>query len=356
MRHAFPDPRLASDEEGTMKWRNRLETLARSVLSPREPIVLMYHRVANLRNDPWELAVTPENFREHVRILSETRRVVPLRTLLEEARQGRGTGMVAITFDDGYVDVFENALPILAEFQCPATTFLVADALGRNREFWWDKLTRIVFDPPELPPALMLDIGDERFLWRNAGAAASANIDERGRKALYYALWRRLLVLDEIRRDECLGRLAEWADIADGDDRSNRAMSAEQAARMAAGGLMEIGAHTMSHPSLPALGPDGQRAEILRCRKACEEVCSRPVDMFAYPFGNFDGTSVALAREAGYAAAFTTRAGTLSLMKDPLEIPRANIGNFSGKRFRRALAMNFAIPNALPLSLSARLN
>jgi peptidoglycan/xylan/chitin deacetylase (PgdA/CDA1 family) len=316
----------------------------------------MYHRVANLRSDPWELAVAPENFREHVRILTESRRVVPLRTMVDEVRKGRGSGMVAITFDDGYIDIFDNALPILAEFQCPATTFLVADALGRKRGFWWDDLTQIIFDPPALPPELGLVLGDEPFKWRRRESAAAGAIGERDRKALYYSLWRRMNSLDEAGREECLGRLAEWAGIPAANDPSNWAMSGEQASRMAAGGLMDIGAHTMTHPSLPTLTRNRQRTEILRSRSACEEIVSRRIDMFAYPFGNFDEVSVELTGRAGYSACFTTRAGTMSSQRNPLMLPRLNIGNFTGKRFRRALAMNFAIPNALPLSLSARLN
>lgn len=339
-----------------MSWMGRIACLTSSVTTPGQPLILMYHRVATLENDPWQLAVTPENFREHMRILSERRRVVALGTLVREALKGRANGLAAVTFDDGYLDVLENAVPILAEFQCPATVFIVPEALGRRRGFWWDDLTRVIFSPADLPPALAATTGGFDIAWQQGkGIMAGSLADDVSRRGLYYAIWKKLIRLEAGEREHCIGLLSEWSGARLHDDAASRVMTAEQAVAMTRGGLVALGAHTLTHPSLTTLYHDGQRREILGSRRACEEIAGQVVDTFAFPFGHHNDDSVRIARDAGFAAAVTTRAGTVSPRSNPVRLPRLNIGNFDGPGFRRALGMNFAVPNGLPLSISARL-
>lgn len=336
-----------------MSWKGRLSCLTRSIMSPGEPLVLMYHRVADLRYDPWNIAVSPENFRQQMRILSQTRKVVPLSTLVRETKRGGGKGMIAVTFDDAYIDVYENALPILQEFKCPATVFMVPGMLDLKRSFWWDELTRIICATPELPTEFRFphDLGVDDFTWSHK----DRNPDDRTRRSLYYAFWRRLHDMEPGRRDECLASIADWAGVTLYSDPSDRAMSSAQAARMASMNLIEIGAHTMTHPSLPTLSRDAQFQEMKASKLACEEIVGGRIERFAYPFGDFNADTIEAAREAGFAAAFTTKAGTMSKARDPLLFPRMNIGNYAPERFRFALAVNFAVPDALPLSVSERL-
>jgi len=336
-----------------MSWKGRLSCLTRSIMSPGEPLVLMYHRVTDLEHDPWNIAVSPENFRQQMRILSQTRKVVPLSTLVRETERGRGKGMIAITFDDGYIDVYEKALPILHEFGCPATVFMVPGMLDRRHGFWWDELTRIVFATPKLPVEFQFpdSLAVDDFTWSHKDGDA----DDRTRRSLYYALWRRLHDMEPGRRDEGLASIADWAGVGLYDDPSDRAMSSTQAARMASMDLIEIGAHTMTHPSLPTLSRDAQLQEMKASKRACEEIVGSRVERFAYPFGDYNADAIAAAREAGFAAAFTTKAGTMSMERSSLLFPRMNIGNYAPERFRFALAVNFAVPDALPLSVAERL-
>src|SRR3989344_3435593 len=103
-------------------------------IRPTRPIILMYHRVADDKNDPHLLCVSPENFRKHLKIFKQKKNIIPLSKILDK---NIPKNSVAITFDDGYADNLHTALPILKEFNAPATIFITAGVLGKR--FPWDE-------------------------------------------------------------------------------------------------------------------------------------------------------------------------------------------------------------------------
>lgn len=101
------------------------------------PIILMYHGVQEVPEDPHRLCVTPARFAEHMTWLREHRlRGVGIGTLVDAMGAGRARGLVGITFDDGYVNVLENALPELQRHGFTATMFIISDLLGGTNK--WD--------------------------------------------------------------------------------------------------------------------------------------------------------------------------------------------------------------------------
>lgn len=102
--------------------------------------ILLYHRIATSNNDPYQLCVSPENFRKQIKHLKENFRVIPLVQLVQEIKAKKiKNNSVVITFDDGYIDNLDNALPILEEFKIPATIFLTAGHIVKNEPFFWDE-------------------------------------------------------------------------------------------------------------------------------------------------------------------------------------------------------------------------
>ena len=131
------------------------------------PIVLMYHRIACLPVDPWRLAVSPARFATQIGLLARERSIVPMDWLARELRANRlPRRTAAVTFDDGYADVLENALPILRRFNCPACVFITTDGIDLPRGFWWDILSRVILEPVNLPEHLAIDIDGEPWEWR----------------------------------------------------------------------------------------------------------------------------------------------------------------------------------------------
>ena len=151
-----------------MRALRKLRRVARHFVERERPVILMYHRVARVAHDPWQLAISPDRFAEQIEALVQLRRVVPLRWLAAELAQGPcfPEKVAAVTFDDGYADVFAEARPILERYGCPATVFLVTGVIGKSFAFWWDELSRIILETPLLPTELEIEIAGRVHRWR----------------------------------------------------------------------------------------------------------------------------------------------------------------------------------------------
>ena len=105
--------------------------------------ILMYHRVLepNIEIEPG-MYVKPKTFRRHLEVLTRRYRVLPLNELCKlianHERIPRNT--VSITFDDGWVDNYYFAFPLLREFQVPATIFLITGSIGKEGYLSWDQI------------------------------------------------------------------------------------------------------------------------------------------------------------------------------------------------------------------------
>jgi peptidoglycan/xylan/chitin deacetylase (PgdA/CDA1 family) len=318
----------------------RLKWIARRLLERDRPVILSYHRVAALVCDPWSLAVRPDHFAEQIEALVQERRVVPLSWLAKELGQGRAPKRTAaVTFDDGYADVLSEGYPILEQFNCPATVFLTTGSIGRAEPFWWDELAHILLSVDVLPGSLNVEIGGRMHSWRlaNPDAQGLPEPDGTDARSLHLALWALLRPLDNAARHQHLVSLAHWAGTARLSAAESRAMDAGEIRRLEQPGFIDIGAHTVTHPSLPLLDRAGQKAEVEESRRACEALAGVAIDGFAYPFGDYDDASVATVRSARFVYACTTEPGTLATRCDLLRLPRATIGDWSGTELMRML-------------------
>ncbi|MQA10558.1 MAG: polysaccharide deacetylase family protein [Pseudonocardiaceae bacterium] len=101
------------------------------------PFVLMYHSVAPYREDPYLVTVDPARFARQLDWLRRRGlRGTSMRELLAARRAGTGRDLVGLTFDDGYADFAEYALPALRRRGFGATLFVIAGRLGGQND--WD--------------------------------------------------------------------------------------------------------------------------------------------------------------------------------------------------------------------------
>lgn len=312
-------------------YTNRLKRLARGFLGTAEPVILMYHRVAEPAVDPWGLAVSPENFAAQMRELRRTRKPVSLDHMVERMHAGTlEAGMVAITFDDAYRDVLDNAKPILEEFDIPATVFVVTGKLGEERGFWWDRLACAVLGgtlPAALPPISFVDM-DVRQEIESAFQCGN-------RDALHMSLWSRIRVLPPDERDAATDEIvttfgAEAYDAAP-------VMTETELAELTEGGLIDLGAHCVTHPSLPSLSAEEQRLEIRQSRERLEALTGTPIRRLAYPFGDYDERSIEIARDLGFDYAVSVETGPVGDPAARFRLPRHDIKNWTGEEFRHRL-------------------
>ena len=310
------------------------------------PLILMYHRVADLRVDPWELAVHPARFAAHLEVLRASRRPLPMSEFVYRAkRRTLPLNAVAITFDDGYADTLRQAKPRLAAAGMPATLFLATAFVGQRVEYWWDELARSVLgcteaiddevaiagEPWRLRLTPVGDASGESAGWR----AWEAPRTERQR--LYYALWERLRVLSAPDRETAMTRLRAVL-RAPAPEPDDLPMNAGEVGELAADRLFEIGGHTATHPVLPTLNRAECRREILEGKRACERLTDRVARGFAYPHGGHDADSRAAVAECGFEWACTTQSRPLAAPEpDWYALPRIQVLDWQGPAFERAL-------------------
>ncbi|MFD1830626.1 polysaccharide deacetylase family protein [Streptomyces desertarenae] len=104
---------------------------------PVRPWVLMYHSVARHTEDPYDITVSPGRLDRQLRWLRRRGlRGVGVAELLRERAAGRGARLVGLTFDDGYADFIEEAVPLLRHHGCTATVFVLPGRLGGTNA--WD--------------------------------------------------------------------------------------------------------------------------------------------------------------------------------------------------------------------------
>jgi len=127
-------------------------------------LILMYHRVTELPNDPYLLAVTPKHFAEQLEVIRRYGVPMPLRQMVEALQNGKvPKRAVVVTFDDGYADNLHQAKPLLERYEIPATVFVTAGQVGSRREFWWDELDRLLLQAGTLPARLQLNLNGNAY-------------------------------------------------------------------------------------------------------------------------------------------------------------------------------------------------
>jgi peptidoglycan/xylan/chitin deacetylase (PgdA/CDA1 family) len=279
--------------------------LARRLLGPNHgaPIVLMYHGVA--ANDSGRLAVdndkhVDENlFREHLQLLAVHRRVVPLSTLIDGLlSRADCRGMVALSFDDGYLNNAQCAAPILREHSMSATFFLASGFIGANRWAWTDRLEYVMATSPGLGETrqelLLTKAKLKRLDWklaeeRVAQIGAQCGVPDTAPHGRY--------------------RFMNWDDA--------RALVKEG---------FEVGAHTVNHAILSRVPLAEAAEEILESQakvKAETGACSRT---FCYPNGkrtDYTNEVMDICRQH-FDAALSAEAGA-ARVEDRFEIRRIGV-------------------------------
>ena len=327
---------------------------SRGAGSRQPPLLLLYHRVADVLADPWNLAVTPEHFADQLDVLTARGRLVTVRDLVETLRAGRTPrGAIAITFDDGYSDNLHAAGPLLERHGAPATFFVTPDfSSGSAEAFWWDELEQMLLSAGELPPRIRIETAEGAATWALGSAAvwtaedarrhrrwrASDGMAPTPRHATYLAIHRFLQALPTEPRRSVLSQLR--AQIPGAGECPPR-LTREGVGKLADSGLFEIGAHTMSHPRLSALARASQEAEVLESRRALQDAVGEEIVSFAYPFGgrhDFTAETVAAVRAAGFTGACAVTGTPIRRDLDPFVLPRFPVEDGDGEQFDRSLS------------------
>lgn len=316
------------------------------------PLILMYHSVQKVRTDPWGLRVSPRNFEVHIKFVRE--RLHPMR--LDEMDRALKAGetlpqsAVAITFDDGYADNLLNAKPILQRYEVPATVFVATGTIGTDHEYWWDDLERMLLLPRHLPRVLRLEIDRQSHEWNlQSNASVSALNQWRWRNwrawypgvpsqrhAVFLEVWKALKRASSCARQQAMEQLREWAAAPVAGRETHRCLTNEELRELARGGLVEIGAHTVTHPSLASLSAAEQRDEIHQSKTWLQQQLGVAITSFSYPFGtaeDYNSDTISALQNAGIERCCTTIPATLTSQSNGYEYPRIGVMNWNEAEF-----------------------
>jgi len=263
--------------------------------------ILRYHAVCGPAGAAYAargISVTPESFEAHVACLVRSYAVLRLEDAVRLVAEHRPLppNAVAITFDDGYADNLAAART-LARYGASATFYLTAGCLDGGAPFWPAELRHLLSAMRE-PRTVVASDAARVEVDVTTDAARTASVRRLTKAFKSHPIPVREDLRRQLRRLSAAGAMPRvmltWDEV-----REMHALG------------MTIGSHTMTHPNLPSAGIDAARLELTDARARIEAEIGAPVTMFSYPNGGADRYMTPdvqrLVREAGYAAATTSR-------------------------------------------------
>jgi len=307
----------------------------------------MYHRIADPAVDPWGLAVAPDRFEGQVEVLRGARQPFAMTEFVNRLENGTlPANAVAVTFDDGYVDNLDVAKPRLERAGVPATVFITSGKVGSTREFWWDELARLMLGyRDDLDRDVQIAEGLYRITLKPLSGDESAFdswLDWRQprteREYMYLKVWELMQPLPDHERERAMSIFRQLLKGAPANP-ADFPMNVDELKKLADDGLIEIGAHSVTHPDLTALPADEKGREMTGSKRDCERFVERPVHGFAYPHGRFDDDTIAAVREAGFRFSCSTNAQIVETEQfDRFALPRLHVMNWTAEEFERELS------------------
>ncbi len=318
----------------------------------KNSIILLYHRINSTEFDPWNLSVTPAHFEQHLQVLKTFYKAYSLIKIVSEVFDKKANeNFVGISFDDGYRDNIFFAKPLLEKYDCHATFFIPTQNTGLDKIFWWDDLAIIFLAKRKLPKTISLvinnqpfdfDLEDEVFLsdslkeehqnWQTPYNPPTK------RSLLYFRVWQLLKPLHNDQIEEIMNNIKKWAgsDIPH-PQREDYPVTEEQLIQLSDHPLCEIGLHTVTHTALGFQEEKEQEREIVDNKMQLKNFINKEVDMMAFPYGNYNNTTLKVIKKLKLKAAFTTKHESINQQSDPYQLGRFQVKNWDGEEFERRL-------------------
>jgi peptidoglycan/xylan/chitin deacetylase (PgdA/CDA1 family) len=287
-------------------------------------VILAYHRVLPAGSDDLSFTqpgmyVMQETFETQIRYLTRHYRLVALDDLL--ARPFDRT--CAITFDDGWLDNYEYAFPLLKKYGVPATIFIATGQVGTGRWPWPDRICYYIHNAPagRFAEALASALPSNRANRDNGGGLPA------DRHLAAEQVVQRLKALEHDLLDQVMTQVdCDFADLNAKLHQKRPWMNWDEVVEMSAAGIV-FGSHTRSHVILTRVSGAEARVEIQDSRLDLSARLDKPTTAFCYPNGAYDPELVRMVSDAGYSLAVTTKRGLIDHSANPMTLNRLMIHN-----------------------------
>jgi peptidoglycan/xylan/chitin deacetylase (PgdA/CDA1 family) len=269
---------------------------------------IVFHRVASECGelDPGTADVAPDAFDRHVEFMARWFQIVGIDDFIGYANGDKAPkNPLLITFDDGYRDNHDVALPILLKHGARATFFIATKYIEERRLFWWDKISLLVRRSKRTQIDLTYPI-------RKTFSLADDKERERTRVALLHVP-KETFALDI---DRFLDDLAEAAGVAFSREDERKiaddvVMTWDQVRGLKRAG-MDVQSHTVSHRVVEMLDDATLEQELVDSRAKLEQEVGTRVRALAYPVGRhgvLPANVRAVVKKTGYEVAFSNATG-----------------------------------------------
>jgi len=308
----------------------RAVTVLGSRVIQRPVIVLTYHDVRSDDDFASWLRVSLSEFTAQLAELERLGHFIHPGDLFRPEALRRHCLNFLLTFDDGYVNNYRLALPVLKQFSAPALFFVSTWHLETGEPFWFDRIVT----PIQALGLAELDL--QRFGLHHY----------RFNKRDETRRWDEIQVLLE--NIKALGnedipqvqRLLQYIDREYGSDISThleryRPIHRDELSRMVESGLCTVGSHAHRHVILTKLSDEVLTAELQKSKSILEKLQASPVFHLAYPNGDWDERVSAHASRIGFTYAFALGGRRVSQECNPLAIPRLLVGGHDSLRVLR---------------------
>ncbi len=288
-----------------------MTTTFKNVVPHKNIAILLYHRIIKNEYDFWKLNISPEKFETHIKYISENYNVLRM----DEKWVGKvdpNKKYIVITFDDGYVDNYKNALPILEKYNVPATVFVGTALIGKSNNYWWDELEQII----------LLNEYVGIFTLDGEVIDICTKVD---REKLCIRLRNKLKTMNYTEIVSFIDSMKKQLELRVESSSDIRCMNKNEIREMIDSGLISIGGHTRGHLSLGADKTiETIKSEVSGAKKELEDYIQKKVSVFAYPFGGEDDKSAIaeeIIRESGFYRSVCVKDGNVSA-EDRYDLPR----------------------------------
>ena len=307
--------------------------------SAGELLVLAYHRILPVTPEPDYpfdvelISADPEQFDWQMAWISRHFTPVSVSEIVDCLDRGKSlpAGAVAVTFDDGFIDNYTHAFPVLRARNIPACVFLSTDYVGDNSPYWFEAVAQLLMSAPARSVQLraiaqLLPRADDHVMRREDVRLVLSELkrlpDEARRSSLD--------ALEPQMRGLATTRVGTGA----------HAMNWSQVREMSSSGI-EFGSHGASHAVLSRLNAADLARELRDSKLAIERETGAAVTAIAYPVGGEDSIGdpvVAAARDAGYRVGFTYECGTNKAEPtDRMRLARQHVERYTGRAYFQGL-------------------
>ncbi len=284
-------------------------------------VMLMYHSVVEnpqLTENSIGTSKSSAVFEAHMRTLAARYAPVSLDQVVDFANGGKKlpARAVAVTFDDGFLDNLEVAMPILQRYDIPATIYVMVDAVETGITPWYIRVNYALRTT-------------RKPQWTNPENGQGYKLETpQDRKTALTAAWEAGARKTGSVQAEFVRHVEESLAV---EPKPGRVMMTWDQVREVKKAGHIIGAHTLSHPNLAHVSDEEARAEIVGCKRRLEEELGAPVDHFSYPHPALDpqctDTTVEITRAAGYRSAVLTKCGPVRRGDEPFRLKRIYAAN-----------------------------